>query len=86
MLRPGYAVRQRIRKRIEEAFGWMKTVSGLRKTCYRGTFESLKRLESAIRRYIDHWNENPRPFRWTRSAADIQRSLDTVTAIYETAH
>ena len=25
---PGYAVSQRIRKRIEEAFGWMKTVAG----------------------------------------------------------
>jgi transposase/IS5 family transposase len=33
---PGYAVSQRIRKRIEEAFGWMKTVGGLRKTRYRG--------------------------------------------------
>jgi len=52
----------------------------------RGTFESLKRLESAILRYIEHWNENPRPFRWTKSASDIQRSLETVTAIYETGH
>jgi hypothetical protein len=26
----------RIRKRIEEAFGWMKTVAGLRKTRFRG--------------------------------------------------
>ena len=29
---PGYATSQRIRKRIEEAFGWIKTVAGLRKT------------------------------------------------------
>ena len=27
---------QRIRKRIEEGFGWMKTIAGLRKTKYRG--------------------------------------------------
>jgi IS5 family transposase len=33
---PGYAVRQRIRKRIEEAFGWAKTVAGLRKARHRG--------------------------------------------------
>jgi transposase len=33
---PGYAVSQRIRKRIEEAFGWMKTVGGQRKTKFRG--------------------------------------------------
>jgi hypothetical protein len=32
----GYGVSQRIRKRIEEGFGWMKTVAGLRKTRYRG--------------------------------------------------
>ncbi len=33
---PGYAASQCIRKRIEEAFGWMKTVGGLRKTKLRG--------------------------------------------------
>jgi len=33
---PGYAISQRIRKRVEEAFGWMKTIGGLRKTRYRG--------------------------------------------------
>ncbi len=33
---PGYAKSQRFRKRIEEAFGWIKTVAGLRKTKLRG--------------------------------------------------
>jgi transposase len=33
---PGYATSQRIRKRIEEAFGWIKTVAGLRKTRFCG--------------------------------------------------
>jgi len=33
---PGYEVSQRIRKRIEEIFGWLKTVGGLSKTRYRG--------------------------------------------------
>lgn len=33
---PGYAVSQWIRKQIEETFGWMKTVGGLRKTRFRG--------------------------------------------------
>jgi hypothetical protein len=32
----GYAVSQRIRKRIEEGFGWIKTIAGLKKTKYRG--------------------------------------------------
>ena len=32
----GYAASQRIRKRIEEAFGWIKAVAGLRQTKLRG--------------------------------------------------
>jgi IS5 family transposase len=31
-----YTVSQRIRKRIEEAFGWIKTVAGQDKTRFRG--------------------------------------------------
>jgi transposase len=33
---PGYAISQRKRKRVEEIFGWLKTVGGLRKTRHRG--------------------------------------------------
>ena len=32
----GYALSQRVRKRVEEIFGWMKTVGGGRKLRYRG--------------------------------------------------
>ena len=32
----GYAASLRVRKRIEEAFGWIKTVAGLRRTKLRG--------------------------------------------------
>lgn len=32
----GYGVSQKFRKRIEEAFGWMKTIGNLRKIKYRG--------------------------------------------------
>lgn len=33
---PGYAVSQRLRKRIEETFGWMKTIGNFRKTRWKG--------------------------------------------------
>jgi Transposase DDE domain len=33
----GYRVSQRIRKRIEEGFGYIKTIANLRKTRHRGT-------------------------------------------------
>jgi transposase len=32
----GYGLSQRCRKKVEEIFGWMKTVGGFRKTRYRG--------------------------------------------------
>jgi IS5 family transposase len=41
--RPGYLISQRIRKRVEEIFGWMKTVGAFRKTRYRG----LERVDFA---------------------------------------
>jgi transposase len=52
----------------------------------RGSFDSTRRLEQAIMRWLDHWNQNAKPFRWTKSAAHIKRSLANVTAIYETSH
>jgi IS5 family transposase len=33
---PGYVASQRFRKRIEECFGWAKTVGGLRKSRFVG--------------------------------------------------
>ena len=33
---PGYAASQRLRKRIEEGFGWIKTTGGMAKTRHRG--------------------------------------------------
>lgn len=35
--KPGYSISQRIRKRVEEIFGWAKTVGGFRRTRFRGT-------------------------------------------------
>jgi len=42
---PGYTVSQRIRKRIEEGFGWMKTVGRIRKTMYRGIEKIAMQLD-----------------------------------------
>ena len=36
---PGYAISQRKRKRIEECFGWLKTIALLRKVRHRGIFK-----------------------------------------------
>jgi hypothetical protein len=36
---PGYRLSQRKRKRIEECFGWLKTIALLRKVRHRGLFK-----------------------------------------------
>jgi len=36
---PGYAISQRKRKRIEECFGWLKTIALLRRVRHRGIFK-----------------------------------------------
>ncbi len=36
LLESGYAISQRIRKKIEEGFGWIKTIAGQEKTMFRG--------------------------------------------------
>lgn len=41
----------------------------------RGTHRSLQALEKDIRNWIKTWNENPRPFAWTKSADEILERL-----------
>jgi transposase len=61
---------------------WFALITG--QAIRRGSFDSVRRLERAIMRWLAHWNDHARPFRWTKSAAAIRRSLNNVTAIYET--
>jgi hypothetical protein len=37
----------------------------------RGVHKSVQALEADIRAWIETWNENPRPFAWTKTAAEI---------------
>jgi transposase len=41
----------------------------------RGVHRSVTALERDIRNWIDLWNDNPRPYVWTRTADDILESL-----------
>jgi len=42
-----------------------------RKSIRRGSFHNVSALVRHIGLYIDHWNENPTPFVWTKEPADI---------------
>jgi transposase len=41
----------------------------------RGAHTSVKALEADIRDWIDHWNEDPRPYVWVKTADQILDSL-----------
>ena len=42
-----------------------------RKSVRRGSFDNVRALIKHIQKYIDHWNDDPTPFVWTREPADI---------------
>lgn len=53
----------------------------------RGVHRSVKALEDDISAWIDTWNENPRPFTWTKTADEILNSLaDYLTKVGTTNH
>ena len=56
----GYAVSQRIRKRVEEPFGWIKTIGGGRKVRYIGTTTQPGLVQDRSRRLQPHPNHRPR--------------------------
>jgi transposase len=43
----------------------------------RGAHRSVRELNADIRDWLEHWNENPRPYVWTKTAEQI---LDTLAA------
>jgi transposase len=46
-----------------------------RKQIRRGVHTSTKQLEADIRHFIERHNENPKPYRWTKSADEILASV-----------
>jgi len=41
----------------------------------RGAHRSIQALEADIRAWVEHWNEDPKPFTWTKTAEEILSSL-----------
>lgn len=53
----------------------------------RGAHRSVRALNADIRAWIDTWNENPRPFVWTKTADEILDSIARYcTRINESRH
>ena len=41
----------------------------------RGVHKSVQALEADIHTWIENWNQDPRPFTWTKTAEEILDSL-----------
>jgi hypothetical protein len=41
----------------------------------RGAHQSVPALENDIRGWINDWNDDPKPFAWTKTADDILERL-----------
>ena len=52
----------------------------------RGAFASVDELIKAIISYLEHRNQEPRPFVWTASVASILAKLRDCKVIAETIH
>lgn len=52
----------------------------------RGSFDDVRALERKIMKYLDHWNLDAKPFRWTKTPRQIRKSIRRVQATYETGH
>ena len=63
---------------------WFGLITG--QAIRRGSFDSVRRLEAAIMHWLANWNQNPQPFRWTKSAPTIKRTIRNAALIYETGH
>jgi hypothetical protein len=57
---------------VERWFGELTT-----KLLQRGVHKSVQSLEKDIRGWIETWNEDPRPYVWTKTADEI---LDSINA------
>ncbi len=52
----------------------------------RGSFDTVHRLERSISKFVAEWNEDAKPFRWTKSPREIRRKIRRVTDSLETSH
>jgi DDE superfamily endonuclease len=51
-----------------------------------GSFDSVRRPERTITRYLADWNESAQPFRWIKTSTQIKRSAHNAKPIYGSEH
>ena len=67
--------------RVERWFGFLTD-----QLLKRGVHKSVVALENDVREWIATWNEDPRPFAWTKTAEEILESLHNISRISGAGH
>ena len=62
----------RRRRRLNQVERWFAELT--RKQLQRGVHRTTRQLEADIRAFIDSHNQDPKPFKWTKSADDRRPS------------
>jgi len=60
---------------------WFRELS--EKAIRRGSFVSVPDLQAAIDRFLEVWNENPKPYLWRAKVADILKKIERARAKLE---
>ena len=63
---------------------WFREITD--KRIRRGSFHSLAELEQAIEEYLEHNNQQPKPFVWTANVEKILEKISRCKGILETLH
>jgi len=76
---------------VPTSSSWLNMVEAVfadltKKRLRRGSFTSVDDLSAAIVDYLDHRNDDPKPFVWTASTETILAKLRGCKAIIETIH
>jgi hypothetical protein len=59
---------------------WFALITG--QAIRRGSFDNVARLEKAIMAWLQQWNANAQPFRWTKPATRIRRSINNAAHLF----
>jgi hypothetical protein len=76
---------------IPTSSSWLNAIEGFfakltEQQLRRGIFRSVLELIQAIDAYLDHSNENPKPFIWKKSADEILTKLAPLYAAHNNSN
>jgi len=64
---------------INQVERWFAIIS--QRAIRRGSFRNVRELKQRIEQFIDHYNQDPRPFKWTANAESILAKVSKISKL-----